>query len=74
VHLDDIGARDLIRVPTEQDGHVEAARPDRDHSQAACLNCMRVGSEHHLPRLAEPLWLIALPGREKCSPYFRAST
>jgi hypothetical protein len=72
VHLDDLGAGDLIRVPAEHDGYVEPAGPDRDHAQTPGLDRVGVGPEHRLPGLAEPLHVDVVadpvPGAREVQP------
>jgi hypothetical protein len=43
MHLDDLRARDLVRVPAEHDGDVQPTGADRDHAKAPRLHRMRIG-------------------------------
>ena len=45
VHLDDLGAGDLVRVARHRDRHVEAAGADRDHAERAARGGVGVGAD-----------------------------
>ena len=52
---DDLRRRQLERVSSHADGHVQPARADRDHRARARLGRVRVRADECLARLREPL-------------------